>query len=58
MVCEMDISWIPLLSMMLMEGPTVKGVAGLLGGVAGATTFITGASVVIIAYILKRKKKS
>jgi hypothetical protein len=54
----MDISWIPLLSMMLMEGPTVKGVAALLGGFAGAATFISGASVVIIAYVLKRRKKS
>ncbi|MFX1300010.1 MAG: hypothetical protein ACFFAL_01270 [Promethearchaeota archaeon] len=53
----MSISWIPLLSIMLMEGPTVMGVAAFAGGALGAAMFISGASVMVIAYLLKKRKE-
>lgn len=52
----MSLSWIPLLSMMLMEGPTVQGIGALAGGALGGAMFISGASVMVIAYLLKKRK--
>lgn len=45
-----------LLALMMDGGPTVMGFATSLSAVCGFACFITGASAVIVAYILKKRK--
>ncbi len=52
----MNLGLILLLSMM-MEGPTVKGLAAAIGGGLGAIAFVTGASTLIITYLLKKRRE-
>ncbi len=43
--------------MMMDGGPTVMGAAAAGAGILGYTLFVTGASVVTAAYLMKRRKQ-
>jgi len=43
--------------MMMDGGPTVMGAAAAGAGILGYTLFVTGASVVTVAYLMKRRKR-
>lgn len=53
----MNIGLFLLLTMMMDGGPTVMGAAAAGAGILGYTLFVTGASVVTAAYLMKRRKQ-